>query len=176
MQRIEPKPAITHNIPVPKFYPSMFDRTKFQESERSRIETAETEIRLYGSYKRSTQLSSLSDEQVDFTIKFKQRVEQQLSEEQFMKAQFRALADKLCEDHPTISTDKRIFGGMPHIKNVRLSVGDVLAKLYVYGSVQAILDIYSPDISEEQIKEAIAYAQDFLEAACDPRQSPQING
>jgi uncharacterized protein (DUF433 family) len=89
---------------------------------------------------------------------------------------FRTLADELCDEHPSISTEKGIFGGMPHIKNVRLSVGDILAKLYVYGSVQAILDIYSPDVNEEQIKEAIAYAQDFLETACDPRQSPQVNG
>ena len=82
---------------------------------------------------------------------------------------FSALADKLCEEHPAISTDKGIFGGMPHIKNVRLSVGDILSQLYVYGSTQAILDIYAPDISEEQIKEAIAYAQDFLETACASR-------
>jgi uncharacterized protein (DUF433 family) len=95
---------------------------------------------------------------------------------QLVKQKFLSLADKLCEEHSSISTDKGIFGGMPHIKNVRLSVGDILAKLYIYGNVQAILDIYSPDITEEQVKEAIAYAQDFLETACDPRQSPQING
>ena len=86
-----------------------------------------------------------------------------------LKKAFRALADKLCEQHPAISTDKGIFGGMPHIKNVRLSVGDVLAQLYVYGNIGEILRIYSPDITEEQIKEAIAYAQDFLETACAPR-------
>lgn len=83
---------------------------------------------------------------------------------------FRAIAERLTQEHPSISTDTGIFGGMPHIKNVRLSVGDVLSKLYIYGSIQAILDDYSPDINEEQIKEAIAYAQDFLETACDPRQ------
>lgn len=82
---------------------------------------------------------------------------------------FRAIASSLTEEHSSISTDPGIFGGMPHIKNVRLSVGDVLSKLYVYGSIQAILDDYSPDVNEDQIKEAIAYAQDFLEAACNPR-------
>jgi len=87
-----------------------------------------------------------------------------------VKEGFRDLARKLCEEHPAISTDKGIFGGMPHIKNVRLSVGDVLAKLYVYGTIKDILKSYSPDVNEEQIKEAIAYAQDFLEAACDPRE------
>lgn len=101
--------------------------------------------------------------------------QRRINEQRMIKGQFRALADKLCEEHPAISTDKSIFGGMPHIKNVRLSVGDILAKLYVYGSVQAILDIYAPDIDEEQIKEAIAYAQDFLEIACDPDESSEID-
>jgi uncharacterized protein (DUF433 family) len=82
---------------------------------------------------------------------------------------FCTLAARLCAEHPNISTDAAIFGGMPHIKDVRLSVGDILAQLYTYGSIQEILNIYSPDITEEQIKEAIAYAQDFLETACDPR-------
>jgi uncharacterized protein (DUF433 family) len=88
---------------------------------------------------------------------------------------YRALADKLCQQHPAISTDKRIFGGIPHIKNVRLSVGDVLAKLYVYGNIQKIVEIYSPHVSEEQVKDAIAYAQDFLETACDPDESSEAN-
>jgi uncharacterized protein (DUF433 family) len=91
------------------------------------------------------------------------------SRQKSMAECFRALADRLCAEHPDISTDSAIFGGMPHIRDVRLSVGDVLAQLYTYGSIQEILIIYSPDINEEQIKEAIAYAQDFLETACDPR-------
>lgn len=169
MERLTLEQAIKRNIPIPEYDPRKLDRISIQESERSQIETAETKLRLSGSYRRFTQLRALSDADVDVTIVFKQRMERQLSEEQFMKAQFRALADKLCEEHPVISTDKGIFGGMPHIKNVRLSVGDILAKLYVYGSIKAILDIYSPDISEEQVKEAIAFAQDFLEIACDPR-------
>ena len=81
---------------------------------------------------------------------------------------FRVIASKLCQTHPGISTDMGIFGGVPHIENVRLSVGDVLAKLYVYGSIQKVQEIYSPNVSEEQIKEAIAYAQDLLEIVCDP--------
>lgn len=85
-------------------------------------------------------------------------------------SELRALASKLCQAHPGISTDAGIFGGIPHIKNVRLSVGDILAKLYVYGDIQRVQEIYS-DVSAKQIKEAIAYAQDFIEAACDPESS-----
>ncbi|HEY9404452.1 MAG TPA: DUF433 domain-containing protein [Pyrinomonadaceae bacterium] len=95
----------------------------------------------------------------------------------FVRTQaLRELADKLCEEHPAISTEPHIFGGIPHIKGVRLSVGDILGKLYTYGNIQEILDTYSPDVSEEQIKEAIAYAQDFLEMACDPDESSEADG
>lgn len=81
------------------------------------------------------------------------------------KENIRALADRLCEEHPAISTYEGIFGGTPHIKGLRLSVADVLEQLYLTGSIDAVLEIYSPDLSEDQIKEAIAYAQDFLESA-----------
>lgn len=76
-----------------------------------------------------------------------------------------ALAERLCDEHPEISTESTIYDGNPHIKNVRLTVGNVLAKLYIYGSVKVVADIYAPHVSEAQIKEAIAYAQDFLEEA-----------
>jgi uncharacterized protein (DUF433 family) len=75
------------------------------------------------------------------------------------------LAEKLCKEHPAISTDPSIFGGAPHIKNVRLTVGNILAKLYIYGSIHEVAKIYSPHVGESEIKEAIAYAQDFLDAA-----------
>jgi uncharacterized protein (DUF433 family) len=79
-----------------------------------------------------------------------------------------ALAASLCEKHPEISTDPSIYSGNPHIKNIRLTVANVLAKLYRYGNVKAVADIYAPHVSEYQVKEAIAYAQDFLEAAVHP--------
>ncbi len=91
-------------------------------------------------------------------------------EQKSVKDHLRALAIRLCSEHPTISTDKEVLGGTPHIENTRLSVGTILGKLYLYGSFQAIVDIYEPHLSEGQIKEAIAYAQDFLEIACDPNE------
>lgn len=79
------------------------------------------------------------------------------------------MAKKLCKEHPEIEIDPEMLGGMPHIKGLRLSVGNILEKLYVYGSVEKIQEIYKSDISERQIKAAIAYAQDFLENACVSR-------
>ena len=77
------------------------------------------------------------------------------------------LATKLTAEHPGISVYQGIFGGAPHIKNVRLSVGDILAQLYVLESIDAVLEYYSHDVTKEQVKEAIAYAQDFLEMASE---------
>ncbi len=77
----------------------------------------------------------------------------------------RALSRRLCEVHPDISVDPSIFAGNPHIKGIRLTVANILAKLYIYGSIEAVSKIYQSKVTEDQIKEAIAYAQDFLEAA-----------
>ena len=80
----------------------------------------------------------------------------------------RQLADRLCQEHPAISTYEGVFGGIPHIKGVRFSVADVLSHLYDLGSIDEIEKAFAPDISKDQIKEAIAYAQDFLESALSP--------
>jgi uncharacterized protein (DUF433 family) len=76
-----------------------------------------------------------------------------------------ALSQRLCEEHPAISTYGGIFGGVPHLNGLRISVADILEQLYLTGSIAGVEKIYSPDVSEDQIKEAIAYAQDFLESA-----------
>ncbi len=79
---------------------------------------------------------------------------------------------QLCQvEHSSISIEPGVLGGIPHLSNTRLSVGQVLGRLYVLGSIEAVGKYYSPDISEEQIKEAIAYAQDFLELAGEPSQA-----
>jgi uncharacterized protein (DUF433 family) len=93
-----------------------------------------------------------------------------------VKQELRALADKLCERYPGISTDQDILSGAPHIKNVRLSVGNILAKLYLYGNIQDIVKIYEPHVTEDHVKQAIAYAQDFLETAYHAHEAPQVDG
>lgn len=91
-------------------------------------------------------------------------------EQRPIKESPRVLAERLCAKHPAISTDPEILGGTPHIKGTRLSVRTIMGKLHLYGNVQTILDIYEPHLSEEQVKEAIAYAQDFLEIGCVPNE------
>jgi len=75
---------------------------------------------------------------------------------------------KLCLEHPSIAVDPNMLGGNPYLKGLRLSVGDILSKLYIYGDAKKIVEIYEPDLSEGQVKEAIAFAQDFLEEMCAP--------
>jgi uncharacterized protein (DUF433 family) len=70
---------------------------------------------------------------------------------------------KLCRLHPAIAIDPDMVGGVPHLKGLRLSVGDILAKLYVHGNTDKLVRIYEPDLKESQVKEAIAFAQEFLE-------------
>jgi uncharacterized protein (DUF433 family) len=83
----------------------------------------------------------------------------------FRRLYIRLLSEKLCEEHPAISTYEGIFGGSPHLKGLRISVADILEQLYLTGSIAGVQKIYSPDLSKDQIKEAIAYAQDFIESA-----------
>lgn len=76
------------------------------------------------------------------------------------------ILERCCAEHPEIRVDSEVLGGMPHIRNTRISVDYILDRLYVLGSIQAVASLFAPDINEEQVKEAIAYAQDFLEKAC----------
>jgi uncharacterized protein (DUF433 family) len=110
----------------------------------------------YSSYVRATQVPPWLD--LDVTVALSHQPAQ-IEAKEFI----RCLAESLCLEHPAISTYEGIFGGAPHIKGVRLSVGDVLSELYLLGSVDAVAQTYSVD--KEQVKEAIAYAQDFLESA-----------
>jgi uncharacterized protein (DUF433 family) len=128
----------------------------------------EGEVQFYvsGSFGKFTYISPAETVDVDIALFM------QSAKKPDVRGLLRGLADKLSEAHPSISTDPEVLGGSPHITGTRLSVGKVLSKLYLYGSVQAVVDIHQPHLSEDQVKEAIAYAQDFLEIACDPHEAP----
>jgi uncharacterized protein (DUF433 family) len=80
----------------------------------------------------------------------------------------RALAERLCDEHTNIETNANIKGGIPRIKGSRIAVGQVLGRIYALESIDAVAAYYAPEISKEQIKEAVAFAKDFLETACEP--------
>jgi uncharacterized protein (DUF433 family) len=85
----------------------------------------------------------------------------------------RPLTKQCGVDHPDISVDANVLGGIPHIAGTRLSVGQILGRLYVLGSVGDVVEYYRGRIAVGQVKEALAYAQDFIEAVCEP---PEDNG
>jgi uncharacterized protein (DUF433 family) len=81
--------------------------------------------------------------------------------------QLRELAAKLCQKYPGISISERVLGGVPHIQGTRLSVAHILAHIHHSGSIAAVLDEFKQKISEDQVKEALAYSHDFMEMICD---------
>jgi uncharacterized protein (DUF433 family) len=91
----------------------------------------------------------------------------------FMEFQpFRWMFERCRQDYPGISLDEAVLGGIPHLDGTRLSVGQVLGRLYMLGSLYAVAKYYSElGLTEEQVKEAIGFSQDFMELAGDPYQS-----
>jgi uncharacterized protein (DUF433 family) len=80
----------------------------------------------------------------------------------------RELFDFAALDHPAIEMNPAILGGIPRIKGTRLSVGQILGRLYILGSAEAVAEYYEQDVTAEQVREALAFAQDFVEYAGDP--------
>jgi uncharacterized protein (DUF433 family) len=87
------------------------------------------------------------------------------------RRRIRFILKECVKKHPSVSIKKEIFGGVPHVRELRLSIGDILSQIYMRGSVKAVVDYYAPHVTEEQIKEALAFAQDVLEITCDPHQT-----
>lgn len=85
----------------------------------------------------------------------------------------RPLTAQCAAQHPQISVDEGTVGGIPHIAGTRVSVGQILGRLYVLESVSDVVDFYRGRITVDQVKEALAYAQDFIESVCEP---PEDNG
>lgn len=55
-----------------------------------------------------------------------------------------------------------LLNGLPHVKGTTLLVSEVLSRLYVHRGIAEVVKYYG-NITEEQIKEAIAYSSKFME-------------
>lgn len=77
----------------------------------------------------------------------------------------RKLANELCEKYPLISNNEDVFRGKPHLKGTRFTVADVLSAMVIYVDTNAVLEAYQNRYTEEQFKEAIRFARDFLLSA-----------
>ena len=141
---------------------SMFDRTNYLEQppEGETAEKGAVQFHISGSFRKFTYVSSHGDADIALFMQPHKLPE--------MKEQFRALAESLRMKHPVISTNPRVLGGAPHINGLRVSVAHILADIYHLGSIDAVVDKFKQRVSKEQVKEAIAYAHDFMEMTCDP--------
>lgn len=81
----------------------------------------------------------------------------------------RALAERLARAYPSISVSRNDYPAEPHIAGFYVTVAKVLRKLIELGSVEAVASYYAPHIGEDEIKDAVAYAQEFLQIASDPK-------
>ncbi|SRR6266404_707709 len=82
----------------------------------------------------------------------------------------RALMIECCKQYPSISVDENVLGGVPHIRGSRVSVDYILDGIYVLGSIKSVARKYS-HLTETQVRDAVGYAQTFMELVCEPYQA-----
>lgn len=93
--------------------------------------------------------------------------DQELHPEPYLR-NIETLMVNCCLEYPGISLNDEVLGGIPHLKGTRIPVGQLIGRLLALESIQGVVDYYRGRISSDQIKEALAYAQDFIETACEP--------
>jgi len=86
-------------------------------------------------------------------------------------SRYRRFLDRCREQNPAISLELGVLGGVPHLAGTRNSIAQIIGRVRVLGSISATVEYYSPYITEDQIKEALRYAQTVLEMAGDPYQT-----
>lgn len=175
MQTTTQRPTVT--TPLPNLTSLSLSRKMFDRvsrgtddrpafADRPESASAETEFKLSGSYRKFTRIQVSADD-VDIAIYLNSSA-QQVDEQQIVRRAFRAITERLREKHPAISTNERVLGGAPHLNGLRVSVANVLTHLHHLGNVDAVIDEFKQRITGEQVRQALAYAHDFMEMACDP--------
>jgi uncharacterized protein (DUF433 family) len=64
-----------------------------------------------------------------------------------------------------IVSEDSVFEGRPYVegRELRVPVADILEQIYLTGSIERVRRYYAPSLTREHIKEAIAFAQDYME-------------
>ena len=70
--------------------------------------------------------------------------------------------------HPNISTNSALLCGVPHINGTTIPISEILYRIYVHATLQEVVKYYD-DITEDQVKDALAYAARFIELACNSK-------
>ena len=79
-----------------------------------------------------------------------------------------SLYQSCLSDHPNISTNSDLFCGVPHINGTTIEISEILNRLYVHTNIRELVKYYG-DVTEEQVKDALAYAARFIELASNNR-------
>src|SRR4249920_3580809 len=68
---------------------------------------------------------------------------------------FRWMFERCRQDSPSVSLDPLVLGGIPHLEDTRLSVGQIRGRLYVLGMIYEVAKYYNElNLSEDQVKQA----------------------
>ena len=81
------------------------------------------------------------------------------------REKMRLILEQCRAGHPSISIDNGVIGGMPRIQDTRIGVSYILDQISAYGSVKSVVAAFAPYLTEDQVKDALEYARDFLETA-----------
>jgi len=79
---------------------------------------------------------------------------------------FSSVLQKAASHHQCIAIDDDILGGTPRIKGTRIPVYMVLDAVEYYGELKGALTSY-PQLSLDQVKEAVCFAGEVLEHPID---------
>ena len=80
----------------------------------------------------------------------------------------RTVLERAAEQFEHIALDKEILGGTPRIANTRIPIYKILDAVDYYGNLEGALKSY-PQLSLEQVKEAMAFAGQVLEHPVDDK-------
>jgi len=79
---------------------------------------------------------------------------------------FSAILEKALRGCRSIAMDPDVLGGTPRIAGTRIPVYMVLDAVEYYGTVEGALKSY-PDLTEDQVKDALCFSGAVLEHAVD---------
>jgi uncharacterized protein (DUF433 family) len=85
-------------------------------------------------------------------------------------SEFERLREQWTPGLPGIPADRERGGG-PYIEGTSLPICEILKRLYVHGSISAIVEYYA-DVTEQQIKEVIWYARALIETMAAVTENP----
>lgn len=79
---------------------------------------------------------------------------------------FSSVLTAAASHHPFIAIDEEILGGTPRISGTRIPVYMILDAIEYYGDLEGAMKSY-PQLSLDQVKEAVCFAGEVLEHPVD---------